>query len=71
MPRGKKKLTLEEQLKKITTEIENTENALKEMKNTKKELEEQIKINRLSEIDELMVENNLTFDDLKALLITN
>lgn len=71
MARGKRKLSLEEQLAKITTEIDNMENSLKEMRQTKKDLEDQIKMNRLSEIDELMVENNLTFDDLRALLITN
>ena len=71
MARGRKKLSLDEQLTKITNEIDNMENSLKEMKHAKKDLEEQIKIERLSEIDELMIENNLTFDDLKALLITN
>ena len=38
MARGKKKLTLDEQLEKITTEIENMENSLKKLKATKKEL---------------------------------
>lgn len=71
MARGKRKLSLEEQLAKITTEIENMENSLKEMKQAKKELEEQIKMARLSEIDDLMTENNLTFEDLKALLTNN
>ena len=71
MARGKRKLSLEEQLAKITTEIENMENSLKEMRQAKKELEEQIKIARLSEIDELMTENNLSFEDLKALLTNN
>lgn len=42
MARGRKNLTLDEQLTKITTEIENMENSLKEMKQAKKELEEQI-----------------------------
>ena len=40
MARGRKNLTLDEQLTKITTEIENMENSLKEMKKAKKELEE-------------------------------
>ena len=71
MARGKRKLSLEEQLAKITTEIENMENSLKEMRQAKKELEEQIKMARLSEIDELMTENNLSFEDLKALLTNN
>ena len=35
MARGKKNLTLEEQLAKITTEIENMENSLKQRKTLK------------------------------------
>ena len=35
MARGRKTLSLDEQLEKITTEIENMENSLKEMKQTK------------------------------------
>ena len=68
MPRGKKNLTLDEQLAKISTEIENMEASLKEMKKTKKELEEQIKQARLSELDELITEKGLTIDDIKELL---
>lgn len=47
MARGRKNLTLDEQLTKIITEIENMENSLKEMKKAKKELEEQIHQQRL------------------------
>ena len=36
MPRGKKNLTLDEQLTKISTEIENMEISLKEMKKSQK-----------------------------------
>ena len=68
MPRGKKNLTLDEQLAKISTEIENMEASLKELKKTKKELEEQIKQARLSELDELITEKGLTIDDIKELL---
>lgn len=69
MARGRKaSLSLDEQLVKITTEIENTENSLKELKKTKKDLEDQIRQARLSEIDDLMVEKGLTFDNLKKLL---
>ena len=42
MARGKKKLTLDEQLAKVTAEIEATETTLTELKATKKELESQI-----------------------------
>lgn len=68
MARGRKNLTLDEQLTKITTEIENMENSLKEMKKSKKELEEQIHQQRLSELDELIQEKGLTFDEIKEML---
>ena len=67
MARGKK-LSLDEQLAKITTEIENMENSLKEMKKAKKDLEEQIKQARLVELDELITENGLSFEEVKELL---
>ena len=68
MARGVKKLTLNEQLTKITTEIEKMESSLKEMKMAKKELEEQIRQARLSELDELIQEKGLTFDELRGML---
>ena len=67
--RGRKNLTLDEQLTKITTEIEKMESSLKEMKKAKKELEEQIRQARLSELDELIQENGLTFEELKEMLM--
>ena len=68
MARGKKKLTLDEQLTKVTAEIEATEATLKELKTTKKELEEQIHQQRLSELDELIQEKGLSFDEIKTML---
>ena len=68
MARGKKKLTLDEQLEKITTEIENMENSLKEMKKAKKDLENQIKQARLSELDDIISEKRLSFEEVKELL---
>ena len=68
MPRGKKNLTLDEQLAKISAEIENMENSLKELKKTKKELQEQIKQARLSELDELITEKGMSIEDIKELL---
>ena len=68
MARGKKKLTLDEQLAKVTTEIEATETTLTELKETKKELEEQIHQQRLSELDELIQEKGLSFDEIKEIL---
>ena len=68
MARGKKKLTLDEQLAKVTTEIEATEATLTELKATKKELESQIHHQRFSELDELIHENGLSFDEIKTML---
>ena len=67
MARGKK-LSLDEQLAKITTEIENMETSLKEMKQAKKELEDQIRQTRLAELDELISEKGLSFEEVKELL---
>ena len=68
MARGKKKLTLDEQLTKVTAEIVATEATLTELKATKKELELQIHQQRLSELDELIQEKGLSFDELKTML---
>ena len=68
MARGRKALSLDEQLAKITTEIENMESSLKEMKKAKKDLEDQIKQARLAELDEIISEKGLSFDEVKELL---
>ena len=68
MARGRKNLTLDEQLAKITTEIENMETSLKEMKQAKKDLEDQIRQTRLAELDDLITEKGLTFEQVKELL---
>ena len=67
MARGKK-LSLDEQLAKITTEIDNMESSLKEMKKAKKDLEDQIKQARLSELDDIISEKGLSFEEVKELL---
>lgn len=68
MARGKKNLSLEEQLIKTTTDIENMQSSLKELKKAKKDLEEQIKMNRLTELDELISASGKSFDEIKELL---
>ena len=69
MAKGRKpSLTLDEQLTKITEEIENMISSLKELEKTKKELEEQIKMNRLSELDELILESGLSYEEVRELL---
>ena len=69
MARGRKAaLTLDEQLEKITAEIDNMENSLKEMKKAKKDLENQIKQARLAELDDIISEKGLSFDEVKKML---
>lgn len=69
MARGRKPaLSLDEQLEKITAEIENMESSLKEMKKAKKDLEEQIKQARLAELDEIISGKGLSFEEVKELL---
>lgn len=65
MPRGKRTYTLEEQLERITNEIENMESSLKQLKSAKQEIEAQIRQNRLAELDELIALKGLTFDQVK------
>ena len=68
MARGRKSLSLDEQLEKITAEIENMESSLKEMKKAKKDLEDQIKQARLAELDEIISGKGLSFDEVKKML---
>ena len=68
MARGRKSLSLDEQLAKITTEIDNMESSLKEMKKAKKDLEDQIKQARLAELDEIISGKGLSFDEVKKML---
>ena len=69
MARGRKAaLTLDEQLTKITTEIDKMETSLKEMKKAKKDLENRIKQARLSELDDIISEKGLSFEEVKELL---
>ena len=68
MARGRKALSLDEQLAKITTEIDKMETSLKEMKQAKKDLEDQIKQARLTELDDIISEKGLSFEEVKELL---
>ena len=69
MARGRKPaLTLDERLDKITEEIENMENSLKELKGTKKVFEEQIRMNRLAELDEIITASGKSIDEIIELL---
>ncbi len=71
MARGKRSYTLVEQLERTTSEIEDLEIHLKELKRSKKELEEQIKLNRLSELDKLIAASGKSFEEIKEFLGIN
>ena len=69
MARGRKAaLSLDEQLAKITAEIDNMGLSLKEMKKAKKDLEDQIKQARLAELDDIISEKGLSFEEVKKML---
>lgn len=69
MARGRKKaLTLDEQLEKIISEIEETKSKLSELEEKKKELEKQVKMNRVAELDEFITSHGLNIEDVRELL---
>lgn len=59
---------MEEQLEKITNEIEELETNLKDKKDMKKDLEARIKANRLEQLDELISSSGMSLEDVKELL---
>ena len=67
MARGKKSFSLEEQYNQIINAIENYKALLNEANETKKELENQIKMKRLEELDELISKSGKSFEEAKAL----
>ena len=69
MARGRKSYTLEEKLEIVNKDIENTKLCLQKLEEEKKELEIQIKQQRLEEIDKLMVQNGKSFEDVMAFLV--
>ena len=52
----------------VSLVVHNMESSLKEMKKAKKDLEDQIKQARLAELDELISEKGLSFDEVKKML---
>lgn len=68
MARRKKPATLEEQLEKINADIETCKEKLSKLRRNKKELEEKIKINRLTELYKLLDSEGKTVEDVKDML---
>ena len=72
MARGRKKaLTLDEQLTKIVSEIEETEKQLEELKDKRGKLEEQVKMNRIAELDDFISSRGLSIEEVKEMLEQN
>ena len=61
-------LTPEEQLKKLNDDIQAAEENIQELKKAKKELEEQIKMSRLTELDKIITASGKSFDEIMELL---
>ena len=69
MARGRKKaLTLDEQLEKVVSEIYETEERLEELKDKKNELEEQVKMNRIADLDDFISSRGLSIEEVKEIL---
>lgn len=68
MARCKRNLSLQEQLDKITNDIEQMESALVDLKKTKCKIEEQIKQNQLEELHELILSKGMSLEKVKELL---
>ncbi|MBD5395896.1 MAG: hypothetical protein HDR71_16915 [Lachnospiraceae bacterium] len=64
-------LTPEEELEKLTADIESAKENLKELEKQKKELEVQIKMDRLAAIDDLISASGKSLEEVKALLSSN
>lgn len=68
MPRGRKGRSLQEQLETVNENITVTENALKTLKNQKKELEEKLKQEQLSELYDIIQDSGKSISEVKNLL---
>ena len=68
MARGRKTYTLDEQLEKITTEIENIEKVLNEKKQEQKDILAQIDLRDMKELYQYIKDNGKTIDDIKSLI---
>lgn len=68
MAKMKKNLTLEEQLSMINTQIEKSEEQLKEYKRQKKELERAIKTEQLEQLYDIVTSSGKTIDEVKDII---
>lgn len=69
MARQRKVLSLDEQLKKVISDIEITEKHLQELRESKKDIEEKIRVRNMEELDALIIQSGKSYEEIKALLM--
>jgi septal ring factor EnvC (AmiA/AmiB activator) len=68
MPRGKKKMTLEEQLEQVKADIETTKAKLSELEQKEKDLNKMIEEEELRNLRGIIKEYGLSFEDIRTLI---
>lgn len=68
MARGKRSITLDEQLEKMNDEIQKLEDKLKELRLKKKALESSIENQKLSDLYDIIIQSGKTIDEAKEII---
>lgn len=68
MPRKKKEITLEEQLEKVVADIETTKTLLRNLRKTKKEIEEKTIINQLKKLYDKIISKGMSIEAVIEIL---
>lgn len=71
MARQRRILSLDEQLIKVISDIETTEKHLQELRESKKDIEEKIRVRNMEELDALIVQSGKSYEEIKAMLISS
>ena len=61
MARQRRILSLDEQLTKVVSDIETTEKYLQELRESKKDIEEKIRVRNMNELDALIVQSGKSY----------
>ena len=69
MARQRKLLSLEEQLEKFISDIQITEKHLQELRESKKDIEDKIRVRNMEELDALIVQSGKSYEEVKAMLM--
>lgn len=68
MARTKKPKSVEEQLEKVICDIRTTQEHLKELKKMKKELEKEVRLNKLDRLDKLIDSAGISYEEAERRL---